>query len=116
MTDHRHLRHAALGREIENVEARLLQRRADVRRHAAAVGDKLSEAMASPLTLVGAAGLGFAVAWYYPRRKADAADSGEGGMSTLGTIMSGLNLAGMVLSIFPPSGAAAAQEGSTDPR
>ena len=120
-----HLSHAARGREIESVETRLYRRRNDARRHAAVVGDRLSDAMTSPYTLVGAVGLGFAVAWLYPRRRADrtdetdtadpspAAGSGEEGTSALATIMSGLNLAGMVLSMFPPS---APQEENTDPR
>ena len=122
--DHSHLSRAALGPRIESVEARLYQRRIDTRRHAAVVGDRLSEAMTSPYTLVGAVGLGFAVAWFYPRRRDDAPDSadagaaaaaasGEDGTSALATIMSGLNLAGMVLSMFPPS---APQEENTDPR
>ena len=106
---------AALGREIDDVEARLYRRRADVRAHAGAVGDRLREAMSSPLTLVGAAGLGFAVAWFYPRRKTEIEDTGEQqGTSVLGNIMSGLNLAGLVMSLFPPGAGYAADD--TDPR
>jgi len=113
----RHLSRAERGREIETVEARLLQRRADARRHAAAVGDRLSEVMTSPLTLIGAAGIGAAVAWYYPRRKAEVEPPGEEGRtSALATIMSGLNLAGMMLSLFPAHGNAGPQEESADPR
>ena len=70
--------------------------------------------MASPFTLVGAAGLGFAVAWFYPRRRVEADETGEQGTSVLASIMSGLNLAGMVLSMFPASTSSGDQ--NTDPR
>ena len=112
---------AAKAHQIEEVEARLYRHRAETVVHAAAVGDRLRSAMTSPFTLVGAASLGFAVAWWYPRRRSEPEphhekrDTGEDqGASMLSTLMSGLNLAGMAMSLFPIGAGAAGDD--ADPR
>ena len=106
-----------LGKQIDDVEGRLYRRRLDARNHAAKLGIGLRGKLASPLTLVGAAGLGFGVAWFYRRRKPDdkpAVENDKQPTSVLATIMSTLNFAGMVVSMFPQP--ASFVESDSDPR
>ena len=113
--------------EIAEVEARLSQRWADTRIHASAVGDDLRMKLSSPYTLIGAAGVGFGIAWYYhqrePRaerearsdRRAERAQPDQGA-SMMTMLLNGLNLAGMVISLFPPNATSGSGETENDPR
>jgi hypothetical protein len=125
--EHRDERQKPIKSEIAEIEARLLQRWADTRLHASVVGNSLRDKLTSPYTLIGAAGVGFGIAWYYqqrdpppkvkkpePRRDSSGPDEG---VSMLTTILNGLNLAGMVISMFPTDGQrSAAGSAEADPR
>ncbi|MEO7762305.1 MAG: hypothetical protein ABIS68_10390 [Casimicrobiaceae bacterium] len=103
-----------LGRQIDEVEGRLNRRRLDARNRAALLGIAVREKLASPVTIAGAVGLGFAVAWFYRRRPSDATHPEEKSSSTLATIMGALNFAGMMISLFPQ--ATSFTESENDPR
>src|SRR5689334_22991745 len=99
---------AQTGTEIDAVEKRLYRRRADLRAHAGIVGQEVRVKLSSPVALIGAVGLGFAVAWFFPKRRApEPADSpNDAGAATTSSILNLLNLAGMALSLFPSLGGA----------
>jgi hypothetical protein len=125
--EHRDERQKPIKNEIAEVEARLHRRWLDTRVHASEVGNSLRDTLSSPYTLIGAAGVGFGVAWYYqqrdpvPRAKKPEPIRGSSGQdegtSMLTTILNGLNLAGMVISMFPTDGQRApAGSAKADPR
>lgn len=107
------LSYAERGTEIGAVEQRLHRRWGDTRLHAAAVNHDVRQVLSSPFALIGAVGLGFGVAWFFPRAKPEPADSGrDKGASATSSILNALNLAGMVMSMFPASGP---ESGAADP-
>ena len=114
--------YAEQGVEIEAIDKRLYRRRADMRAHAGIVGQQVRAKLSSPVALIGAVGLGFAVAWFFPkRREPEPADSpNDAGAATTSSILNLLNLAGMALSLFPSlGGAVRSSEGAAsgeDPR
>ena len=55
--------------EIFEVEKRIALRRAQLKRHASAAGTRATQALASPVALIAAAGLGFLLASSFARRK-----------------------------------------------
>lgn len=124
--EHRDENRKPLKAEIAEVEERISRRWTDVRVHAGAVGDTLRVKLSSPFTLIGAAGLGFGIAWYYqqrepkppdsePRREPRDADESDRGASLMTTLLNGLNLAGMVISMLPAN-AASGSDAESDPR
>ena len=124
--EHRDEKRKPLKTEIAEVEARLERRWADTRLHAAAVGDSVRANLASPYTLIGAAGLGFGIAWYYQQREPkpkvrepqfEQPRAGpDEGASMLTTLLNGLNLAGMVISLFPTHAGSGSGDAESDPR
>ena len=122
MSDNGHeLSRREVVQKIGEVQARLYERRASAKTHAAMVGQRLKKTLTSPATLIGAAGVGFAIAWFYPRRKGPEPErepgqvlGGKDSTSVMSALMSGLNLAGMVISMFPATAGASAE--TTDPR
>jgi hypothetical protein len=124
--EHRDENRKPLKAEIAEVEARLSRRWAETRIHAAAVGDDVRAKLTSPYTLLGAAGVGFGIAWYYqqreprpkerePREERRQSESEEG-PSMMTTLLNGLNLAGMVISLFPTNATSGSGETENDPR
>jgi hypothetical protein len=116
--DGKDLSYAELGSEIGAVEQRLHRRWASTRLHAAAVNQDVRQVLSSPWALVGAVGLGFGVAWFFPRAKPEPADVPyDSGATATSSIVSALNLAGMVMSMFPAFGSGSgAADPSEDPR
>ena len=124
--EHHDEKRKPLKAEIAEVEARLERRWADTRLHAAAVGDNVRAKLASPYTLIGAAGLGFGIAWYYQQREPKpkvrerhyerSSAAPEEGASMMTTLLNGLNLAGMVISLFPTHAGSGSGDAETDPR
>ena len=55
--------------EIFEVEKRLALRRTQLKRHAGEAGTRAMQALASPVALIAAAGLGFLAANSFPRRR-----------------------------------------------
>ena len=55
--------------EIFEVEKRIALRRAQLKRHASAASTRATQALASPIALIAAAGLGFLLASSFARRK-----------------------------------------------
>lgn len=98
--------YAELSTEIGAVAQRLDRRWVDTRVHAAALNHNAREALSSPFALLGAVGLGFGVAWFFPkRREPEPAQSPQDtGASVTTSILNALNLAGMVMSMFPAAG------------
>jgi len=117
--DKKGLSYAELGTKIGAVEQRLHRRWASTRLHAAAVDQDVRQVLSSPWALVGAVGVGFGVAWFFPRAKPEPADSPhDSGATATSSIVSALNLAGMVMSMFPAlgTGGAGDADSSEDPR
>ena len=111
--DGKDLSYAELGTEIGALEQRLHRRWASTRLHAAAVNQDVRQVLSSPWALVGAVGLGFGVAWFFPRAKPEPADAPhDSGATATSSIVRALNLAGMVMSMFPASGS---ESGEADP-
>jgi len=59
--------------EIFEVEQRIAQRRAQLKRHAGEAGSRALQALASPVALIAAAGLGFLAANTFARRRREPA-------------------------------------------
>ena len=93
----------SLDQQILDVELRLMQRRRSSRQHGAALRQRLRDTLSSPLMLLVAAGVGFALGPWSWRRKAapSVAQGAGGGPSLLSTIMKALTLAGAVMAILP---------------
>ena len=73
--DAKDLSYAERGTEIGAVERRLQRRWASTRLHAAAVNQDVRHVLSSPWALAGAVGLGFGVAWFFPRAKPEPAEA-----------------------------------------
>ena len=123
--EHRDENTKPLKAEIAEVEARLAQRWTDTRIHASAVGNDLRGKLSSPYTLIGAAGVGFGIAWYYQQREPRTEreprpdprrTEPDQGASMMTTLLNGLNLAGMIISMFPTNATSGSGETENDPR
>ena len=123
--EHRDENAKPLKAEIAEVEARLSERWKDTRIHATALGNDLREKLSSPYTLIGAAGVGFGIAWYYhhrePRVEREARPDPrrtepDQGASMMATLLNGLNLAGMIISMLPANATSGSGETENDPR
>ena len=115
--DDKDLSYAELGSEIGAVEQRLHGRWASTRMHAAAVNEDVRQVLSSPWALVGAVGVGFGVAWLFPRAKPEPAVAvHDSGATATSSVVSALNLAGMVMSMFPALGTGGATSHRPDPR
>ena len=106
----------SLDRQISDVEERLALRRQSSKVHASALGQRLRDKLSSPVTLLIAAGVGFAAGHFNPFRKSGASarvdESGAGRHRLLATIMEALSLAGTLMAMLPAIEAARKPEPS----
>ena len=104
----------SLDRQIGDAERRLARRRHSSSMHAAALAQRLRDAVSSPIALLLAAGVGFAASQLSLLRKTEPPErvdaGGAGGHSLLATIMEGLGLAGTLMAMLPKGDAADAAE------
>lgn len=107
----------SLNQRISDAERRLGLRRRSSKRHASALGQRLRDKLSSPVTLLIAAGVGFAAGHFSPIRKTGASagvdESGGVGHRLLATIMEALSLAGVVMAMLPAIDAAGKPEPPT---
>jgi hypothetical protein len=95
---------ASLDRRIRQAEQRLADRQRSTGVHAAALGRTLRGALSSPVTLLIAAGAGFALGQFSKRRGARACPDGDpprAGRSIFATLMEAITLASTVMAILP---------------
>jgi hypothetical protein len=95
---------ASLDRRIRETEQRLADRQRSAGVHAAALDRTLREGLSSPITLLIAAGAGFALGQFSRRRRARACPDGEpprAGRSILAALMEALTLASTVMAMLP---------------
>ena len=103
----------SVNRQIRDVEARLYANRDTARARATVVGDQLREKLSSPVALIVAGGLGFAVAHYHVRPKervADDDDDHQGGAPVLARVMDLISLIGSITALLPQDKDAAQEE------
>jgi len=108
---------AEKGTAIAAVEQRLQRRWDDTRVHAAALNSDIRGVLSSPVALVAAVGVGFGVAWAFPRAKPEPAEStSDKGAGVTTSILNALNFAGMVMSMFPSGPESGDDDTTDDPR
>lgn len=105
---------ASLDQHIRRVEQRLLQRRASSRQHLALIRSQLRTRMTSPLALLLAGGVGFALGASKDSSSAAAsptapttASANVSGVRLLPTVVSMVSLAGSMLTVWQRFSAAA---------
>jgi hypothetical protein len=101
----------SINRQIRDIETRLFTNRDDARARAAVVGGELRDKLGSPIALLVAGGVGFAIAEYTSRRKPeptreavdldDRADGHEPETPILASVMDLLSLAGSIMALLP---------------
>jgi hypothetical protein len=95
---------ASLDRRIREAEQRLAGRQRSTGVHAAAVGRNLREGLSSPITLLIAAGTGFALGQFSKRKRAEAradSDPPRARLSIFAMLMEALTLAPTVMAMLP---------------
>lgn len=95
---------ASLNRRIREAEQRLAGRQRSTGVHAAAVGRNLREGLSSPITLLIAAGAGFALGQLSKRKRAQAradSDPPRARVSIFAMLMEALPLATTVMGMLP---------------
>lgn len=95
---------ASLDEQILEVERRLIRRHASSTSNRAAVRRHVHDTISSPLTLLLAAGVGFAIGHFRrphtARSSAAEAGGGSGGVSSMSTMLSAVSLAGSIMTLL----------------
>jgi len=108
----------SLDQRISDLERRVAERRRSSSVHSAAIAQRVRDALGSPIALLVAAGIGFAVSRFGLSRKSGPPEredaAGAGGHSLLSTVMEAVGLAGTLMAMLPKNDAPA-REPPPDP-